>query len=157
MVEALIQREFHRAAKRVGSELNIGVGENDPTSSGELISLVKRMGLAEPAGRKRSNVQNAEPGIVGGEIFHNAARGICGTVIHSDDFVIGIIEGEHGLKRGGEFIGFVARSEDYGNARATFDGKRRDALKAREPHDADPSANTLNHPNNCNGTENQSY
>jgi hypothetical protein len=156
MVEALIQGEIHYAAENVWGEMDVGVGENDPTSGGELMPLVERVRLAEPARGKGIDMQDAEARILGGVFVHYATGGVGGAVVHGDDFVIGIVEGKHGLEGGGEFAGFIARGEDYRNAQAIFGCERGNALDAREAQDADAGADGLDRPDSRGYSKNYS-
>ena len=128
MVQALLPRESNDAAKHVGFEAHVRVGKNQPFTGGSLVSFLERMRLAEPAGRKFGDMNDAKPRMQYGEIIQNPARGICRTVVDRHNFEIRIINFHERGERGGQFLFFVSRGQKNGNTRAVGVGRWRDIL-----------------------------
>ncbi len=70
------------------------------------------MRFAEPSRGQFFDVNYLQTIVNGGKIIENARGGVRGAIIDSDDFEMGIVNGDQRGESGGKFFFFVASSED---------------------------------------------
>ena len=155
MIGALGLSVGYRPAHRVGLELHVGIGEEQPVASGLLGCAPHCVSFSNPPGGQfidADDLQNAERFLATRQATDNLAGSVGRAVVDGDDFVVVIVEGEKTEQCLLDVIFFVACRNDDADAWAltlscssiplwagdvsdTRNTQRR-IRQAREPHDA---------------------
>ena len=111
----------YRPAHRVGLELHVGIGEEQPVASGLLGCAPHCVSFSNPPGGQfidADDLQNAERFLATRQATDNLAGSVGRAVVDGDDFVVVVIEGEKAAKRLFNIMFLVASGNNHTDSRA---------------------------------------
>ena len=96
MIPLVFLSQRNRPAQQVGSEVHVGIREDQPFPARIFVSALQGVGFTEPAGGKGIDPQHFQARIALRGCPQNCVGRIRGTVVHRHDFVARIIQRQKG-------------------------------------------------------------